>query len=317
MTNTSLHTRYRPTKWKEIVGQEDTVKSLKKVVKDKRAKVFLFTGPAGTGKTTLARILANAFAGGNASAANIEEVPAAKVTGVDGMRSIADRAHYRAIGSSPVKAIILDEAHRLSGAAWDALLKPIEEPPSHVYWMFCTTNISKVPQTIQTRCLKYELKPVEEDKIEKLLRRVIEAEKFSLEEEVIEAIAEASEGSPRQALVYLEACAYCESASEARKVMQKAGQTKEVVDLCRFLLQKSGRDWKGIVKHVKDLKDTDAESIRIVICNYLSAVAMGTTNDKQAVRIMSILEQFETPYNSSDKMAPLLLSLARAINLGE
>src|ERR1700722_12790207 len=160
---TSLHTKYRPLSFDQVVGQDAVVKGLKRVVKDARAHTFLFTGPAGTGKTTLARILANAFGQNQGTAANIEEIAAADTTGVDAMREVIKHPLYRAIGSSPVKAVILDEAHRLSGSAWDVLLKPIEEPPPHVYWMICSTNPGKIPKTIVSRCLRYDLKPVSED----------------------------------------------------------------------------------------------------------------------------------------------------------
>src|SRR5678815_3051590 len=142
----SLHTKYRPLTFDEVIGQDKVVADLRRVVRERRAKSFIFSGPSGVGKTTLARIVANAFAGYMATVANIEEVPAADHTGVDAMRAVANRALYRALGDSPVKAIIVDEAHRLSGAAWDVLLKPIEEPPEHVYWMFCTTHPAKIPR---------------------------------------------------------------------------------------------------------------------------------------------------------------------------
>lgn len=315
--HTSLHTKYRPQTFDDVIGHKEVIKSLRKTVKGKRAHVFLFTGPAGTGKTTLARILANEFCGGKATAANIEEIPAAKYTGVEAMREIIDKANFRAIGGSPNKTIILDEAHRLSAQAWDSLLKAIEEPPPHIFYMFCTTNVGKIPKTIITRCQQVDLKPISEDNLVELLVSVCEKEELEIEPEVIEAIAESADGSARQALVYLESCMYCETASEARKIMMKAGESKEVVDLARFLLNRQGRDWKGAQRILNDIKDNDAESVRIVLCNYFASVILNSKSEKDAKRVMEILDCFSQPYHPGEKFAPLILSVGAALGLNE
>jgi DNA polymerase III delta prime subunit len=313
---TSLHTKYRPKSLDEVLGQHSVVRSLKKVIKDNRAHAFLFTSPLpGVGKTSLARILANAFCGGAATATNIEEVAAADSTGVDAMREIIRHTLYRAIGASPVKAVILDEGHRLSASAWDVLLKPIEEPPAHVYWFICSTNPGRIPKTIISRCLRYDLKPVNEDDLLELLVRVIDAEKLEINDDVLEAVVEEAQGSPRQALVFLEACAYCESASEARAAMRSAGQSREAIDLCRFLIGGRGRTWAEAMKLIKAIGDVEAEGLRIVIVNYLAAVAMGAKKDDRASEALALMAPFCKTYNPSDKMGPLLLSIGMALGL--
>ncbi len=314
--NTSLHTKFRPDSFDGMIGQDSLVKSIKKVVKDKRAKVFILVGPAGTGKTTTARILANMFAGGKATPANIVEIAAANLTGADSARAIIDKALSRAIGVSPIKTFILDEAHRLSGQAWDVFLKATEEPPAHVYYVFCTTNPDKIPKTIKTRGIEFVFQNYSEDELVEILLDVIEKEGMTVEGEVVEVIAENSEGSARQALTNLEKCCYCETAADARRLMQKANDVKEVVDLCRMLINPTGKpNWKAVQNCLKDLKEIEAESIRIVVNNYVANAALGNTSEKFVKHCLHILDCFTGPYNSSEKFAPLLLSIGAAIGM--
>lgn len=312
----SLQTSNRPKSLDEVIGQDDVVRRLRKTVADGRAHTFLFVGPSGVGKTTLARIIANMFAKNMATQANIEEVDAATNSGVDAMRAIANRSVFKAIGASPVKAIIVDEAQRLSPNSWDALLKATEEPPKHVFWMFCSTNPSKIPKTILTRCQKYELKPVSEADLLKLLRRTVKNEKFDVEDDVLEAISEGATGSPRQALVYLEDCLYCENVAEAQRVMRSAAQAKETIDLCRFIITPRG-GWPEAIKLIKGLGDIDPEGIRINIINYLAVALMGTKSDKQAKPLLYLIECFGDEYKNSDKMAPLLRSMGLAMGMDQ
>lgn len=314
---TSFHTTYRPKTFDDVLGQDAVVRSLKRVIKDARAKAYLFTGPPGTGKTTLARILANSFIGNSATSLNIDEVDGASESGAEDCRKLVARLQYRAVGGSPIRFVIVDEAHRLSAAAWTVLLKPVEEPPAHVYWAFCTTEISKVNKAIITRCLRYDLKPVKEELILDLLCKVADAEKLEISDEIIEAIAENCGGSPRQALVFLEECLSCKSAAEARAIMRDAGQTKELVDLARWLLAGKGHTWGEAVKYLKALEGQEAESCRIMLCNYFAKVLLNTKTDKQARPILGLLEAFRTPYYAPDKMAPLLHSVALAINMDQ
>lgn len=313
MTNSSLHTKYRPAALKQVVGHEDTVAMLRSVLKGNRAHAFILTGPAGVGKTSIARIIANEICGGEANAANIEEVPAAVSTGVDAMRQLIEKTQYKAIGARSTKVMIVDEAHRLSGQAWDSLLKAIEEPSPHVYWIFVTTNSGKIPQTIKTRCIHCDLKPLSEDDLLKILKRVNKREELEVSDDILELIAESSGGSARRALVYLETCLYCESVKEARQALKNPGESKEVVDLARFLITPQGRNWKSAMNIVNALKDEEAESIRIVLMNYFAVVAANAKTDKDGIKALQVMGEFSEPYNPSEKFAPLLLSIGRVI----
>lgn len=310
----SLTDKYRPTKLSDVLGQAHVVKSLERVIHDKRAKAFIFAGPSGCGKTTLARILANQFAAGRGNITNITERDAAFASGAEAVRELVSGLGFRAIGESPTKTIILDECHTLSNTAWKILLKPIEEPPEHVYWMLCTTEPGKIPQTIKTRCITYTLQAVKEEEILGLLCDICDAEHFEVSDEVLEAVSEGAAGSPRQALNLLEACLYCKTAAEARIQMRTAGQTKETIDLCRFIASDRG-SWADAMKLVKALDGSEPESIRIVVLNYLSAVAMNSGQNK-VLEILRKMEAFSTPFNQSDKQAPLLLAIGDAMRIG-
>lgn len=309
----SLHVKFRPEVFSDVIGQNAIIKSLQRVVKDKRAKTFLFNGPAGTGKTTLARILAAEISG--RSPVSLIEYDGATKSGADDVRELLASLQYRAIGGSPNKFVILDEAHRLSAAAWTVLLKPTEEPPTHVYYALCTTETAKIPKAIMTRFLRYDLKPVKEELILELLIKVCDAEKFDTTDDILEVIAEECAGSPRQALVYLESCLACTSVSEARQIMRSAGQSKELIDLARWLVAGKNHNWTEAQKYLKALEGQEAESCRIVLTNYFAAVLLNAKTDKQAIPLLGLIECFSRPYYSADKLAPLLHSVGLALKL--
>jgi DNA polymerase III gamma/tau subunit len=313
---TSLTDKYRPQRLEEVLGQDHILKSLESVLRDGRAKAFIFAGPSGCGKTTLARIISNRVTGGMANITNITERDGAFASGADMVRDLVSSLIYKAIGDSPAKAVIMDECHKLSNTAWNVLLKPIEEPPEHVYWMLCTTEPDKIPKTIKTRCVSYGLHLVKEEVLLSHIVGVADAEGFTTPDEVLESIAGEAGGSPRLALNLLEACHTFRTASEVLRYRSKAGEEKEVIDLCRFLANNRG-SWADAMRLVAALEGLDVEGIRIQIILYLAAVARNTKSDTQAVEILRKIEAFSEPYVTSDKQAPLLISIGVALGLGQ
>ena len=299
-----LHTKYRPTDLVEIYGQDKTVNSIEKVLAKKTSQVFLFHGPAGCGKTSIARIIANMV---GCTKANLMEIDAATNTGIDDMRNVSQSLRYAPIGGSPTKVLIVDECHRLSAAAWASLLKIIEEPPSYVYWIFCTTELSKVPQTIKTRCTSYKIERVRQKDLLHLVAFVVDAERFDVPKEIQKVIVETADGSPRQALVNLGICTHVRDVSEAKALLSGIDEDTQIIDLCRLLTK--GVSWSTLIKCVEELDGTNPETIRILITRYFSKVVISAKNDRNAVQALKVLNAFSTPCNQTDGMAPILLAL--------
>ncbi|PPR47646.1 MAG: DNA polymerase III subunit tau [Alphaproteobacteria bacterium MarineAlpha5_Bin9] len=219
-----LARKYRPQKFSDLIGQEILVKVLSNAIKNNRvAHSYILTGVRGIGKTTTARIIAMALNCNNRQIDEFEpcvqcdscisikedrnidviELDAASKTGVEDVRDIIDNVKYKPVNSN-YKIFIIDEVHMLSKNAFNALLKTLEEPPSHIKFIFATTEIKKIPITIISRCQRFDLLRINSVELSKYLLKITNSEKIEINDEALRLIVRAADGSVRDALSLLD-----------------------------------------------------------------------------------------------------------------
>ena len=216
MSGTVLYRKWRPADFDEVVGQEPVVRTLKNAVaQDKISHAYLFCGPRGTGKTTTARILARAINGRTASSGatalgasddlgfDLVEIDAASNRGIDDIRELRERANYRP-GSARFKVYLVDEVHQLTGAAADALLKTLEEPPPHVVFILATTDPEALKPTVLSRCQRFDFRRVGVDDMVSRLHAIAEAEGIEIPDEALRLISREATGSLRDGVNLLD-----------------------------------------------------------------------------------------------------------------
>ncbi|MES2314862.1 MAG: DNA polymerase III subunit gamma/tau [Patescibacteria group bacterium] len=196
-----LYRTHRPSRWSEVIGQDHVVDALKESISSKRiAHAYLFNGTRGTGKTTVARILAREL---KTAEEDINEIDAASNRGIDDIRAL--REHVSVLPfSSQYKVYIIDEVHMLSKDAWNALLKTLEEPPAHVIFILATTELNKVPDTIISRCQTFTFRTPTRDILGKQISAVAKKEGYELDPGAADLIALLGDGSFRDSLGMLE-----------------------------------------------------------------------------------------------------------------
>lgn len=224
MAYVALYRAYRPQKFSEVVGQQHIIKTLQNAISmNKVAHAYLFCGPRGTGKTTLAKIMAKAMncvegpttepcckceiceGITKGTISDVIEIDAASNNGADDIRALRDTVKYLpAVGK--YKVYIIDEVHMLSNAAFNALLKTLEEPPKHVIFILATTEPYKLPNTILSRCQRFDFQSISVSDILKRLKIVASEEKIKITDEAMSQIAQSAEGGMRDALSLFDQC---------------------------------------------------------------------------------------------------------------
>lgn len=288
-----LYKRYRPKTLKGVVGQDGAINSLSRMVdQNKVPHTILLTGPSGTGKTTIARILKEHL---QCSDNDFFEVNCADFKGIDFVRDIRRTAGLQPLGGES-RVWLIDECHQLTKDAQNAFLKLLEDTPKHVYFMLATTDPQKLLKTIHTRSTEIKLSLLDSASLDRVVRRVLDKEKIDLTDKVVDEIVEAADGSARKALVILEQVMGLENEEDQLAGVQASALNKEeAFKLAQELMFPRG-GWVEVARILRGLKDEDPEGIRYLILSYARSCMIGkedkAPNEKFGGRAFKIIEIF-------------------------
>jgi len=287
-----LYKKYRPKSIKTIIGNTSVLKAIKGFKEFPHA--ILLTGPSGCGKTSLGRIIAKMI---GSKGMDYVELDTAVFRGIDTVRDIRQKMTYKPI-ESKARVWLIDEIHSLGvggssekNIAQNALLKMLEDPPEHVYFILCTTNPEMLIPTVKGRCTSFEMKTLMNDEMETLLTRICKKEKKGIPDPVKDQIIQDAEGHPRNALNILDKVLVLDDEDEMLEMAKQEGlKTNAIKDLCYALLD--GKEWKNIQSILKGIRTEQPETIRRAILGMMGSAILDGWGDHKKVDAWGIMSWF-------------------------
>lgn len=305
MIDQPLITKYRPASFDEVVGHDAIMAALRRAMAaDTCPHSYLLTGPAGTGKTTTARLIMAD------QECDVIEIDAASTNGVDDMRQLVELGNHMALSGAGRRGFIIDECHALSKAAWQALLKIVEEPPPHLFIALCTTELAKVPETIVTRCYHVALRSIKPDAMSELLDAVCEIEGWEVHSDVMSEILKASTGQPRKALSILQTAHDAPNRDEVARIISIIDASEPIIEICQALL-KGVTSWKALQPILARIDDADFENGIAGAARYLLTAMLNGKSDQASANAYNILEALIQPSVTFDRKVQFCVAIGR------
>lgn len=297
-----LYRKYRPSSFDELVGNESTIKAVRKELEN-GSHVFLMTGPAGTGKTTLARIIAREV---GADDLGIHEINSAENRGIDTAREIMEQMRYLP-STGKANVWILDEIHQQTNASQNALLKPLEDTPDHCYFFLCTTDPQKLIKPLVSRCSVVTMQPLSDSEMAFLLKRTAKSEGRKITKEVGEKIIEIAQGGSRKALKTLSKVLYLDDVEEQLEVLKKetVSDDTDTKELCQACMRNTSLN--NLFSILKKIDTSEPERVRQAVMGYMNAVILNGKISSEVVATLQAFGSADTYRNGKSALTIALL----------
>lgn len=309
----SLYLKYRPKNFGEVIGHKNITESISYLLNSNNVPhAYLLAGPSGTGKTSIARIMAKEL---KADVSDIVEFNIANTTGIDFIRQLNDSAYISPMmGNS--KVFILDEIQQLSPEGMNCLLKLLEDFPKYAYFILCTTNPNKLLKPLRDRCQFYTLKLLTDLEIKLIIRHVSLKENIILTAEIEDLLVYKAEGCPRKALVTLDQIKNNVSNFDTcvNLLADELETEKDIIDLIKIIVGKKNINWAELMSIYNGI-NVEPETIRITCANYIAGCLKNSKNSSDIQRFGNLLELFLSGLTYGSGRAEILYLLYKSYTL--